>query len=90
VSDAQASIQEYRGVREALEKAVLPLAISVDGRRFGFQTTLQIDARLMRAETRSRCPETANPAFCRDFGSSGARYVRSSDARVVQEYRLAA
>jgi hypothetical protein len=36
VSDAQASIQEYRGVREALEKAVLPLAISVDGRRFGF------------------------------------------------------
>jgi uncharacterized protein len=40
VSDVQASLEEYRGVREALEKAVLPRATSVDGRRFSFQTTL--------------------------------------------------
>jgi uncharacterized protein len=40
VSDIQASLEEYRGVREALEMAVLPLATSVDGRRFSFQTTL--------------------------------------------------
>jgi uncharacterized protein len=40
VSDVQASLEEYRGVREALENAVLPLATSVDGRRFSFQTTL--------------------------------------------------
>jgi DNA helicase HerA-like ATPase len=40
VSDVQASLEEYRSVREALEKAVLPLATSVDGRRFSFQTTL--------------------------------------------------
>jgi uncharacterized protein len=40
VSSVQASLEEYRGVREALERAVLPLATSVDGRRFSFQTTL--------------------------------------------------
>jgi uncharacterized protein len=40
VVDVQASLQEYRGVRETLEKAVLPLATSVDGRRFSFQTPL--------------------------------------------------
>jgi Helicase HerA, central domain len=40
VSDVQASLEEYRGVREALETAVLPLATSVDGRRFRFQTRL--------------------------------------------------
>jgi uncharacterized protein len=40
VIDVQASLQEYRDVREALESAVLPLATSVDGRRFSFQTTL--------------------------------------------------
>jgi hypothetical protein len=40
MSDVQASLEEYRGVREALETAVLPLATSVDGRRFRFQTTL--------------------------------------------------
>ena len=40
MSDVQASVEEYRGIREALEKAVLPLATSVDGRRFRFQTTL--------------------------------------------------
>ena len=38
--DVQASLEEYRGVREQLESAVLPLATSVDGRRFTFQTTL--------------------------------------------------
>ena len=38
--DVQASLQEYRDVREALERAVLPLATSVDGRRFSFQTSL--------------------------------------------------
>ena len=40
MSDVQASLEEYRGVRAALENAVLPLATSVDGRRFSFQTTL--------------------------------------------------
>ena len=40
MTDVQASLEEYRGVREALETAVLPLATSVDGRRFRFQTTL--------------------------------------------------
>jgi uncharacterized protein len=40
VSDVQAALEEYRGVREALETAVLPLATSVDGRRFRFQTPL--------------------------------------------------
>ena len=41
MSDVQASLEEYRAVREALETAVLPLATSVDGRRFSFQTTLR-------------------------------------------------
>jgi uncharacterized protein len=40
MSDVQASLKEYRDVREELERAVLPLATSVDGRRFSFQTTL--------------------------------------------------
>jgi DNA helicase HerA-like ATPase len=40
VSDVQAALEEYRDVREALETAVLPVATSVDGRRFSFQTTL--------------------------------------------------
>jgi uncharacterized protein len=40
VTDVQASLREYRDVREALERALLPLATSVDGRRFSFQTTL--------------------------------------------------
>jgi hypothetical protein len=35
-----AALREYRGVREALERAVLPLATSVDGRRFSLQATL--------------------------------------------------
>jgi DNA helicase HerA-like ATPase len=40
VSSVKASLEAYRGVREELERAVLPLATSVDGRRFSFQTTL--------------------------------------------------
>jgi hypothetical protein len=40
VSDVQASLEEYRDVREALESALLPLATSVDGGRFSFQTPL--------------------------------------------------
>jgi hypothetical protein len=40
VSDVESALDEYRSVREALETAVLPLATSVDGRRFTFQTTL--------------------------------------------------
>jgi uncharacterized protein len=38
--DVKAWLEEYRGVRDALESAVLPLATSVDGRRFRFQATL--------------------------------------------------
>jgi DNA helicase HerA-like ATPase len=38
--DVLASLEEYRGTREALETAVLPLATSVDGRRFSFQVSL--------------------------------------------------
>ena len=34
------SLEEHRAVREELERAVLPLATSVDGRRFTFQTSL--------------------------------------------------
>jgi DNA helicase HerA-like ATPase len=40
VTDVHASIEEYRGMREALEAALLPLATSVDGRRFNFQVSL--------------------------------------------------
>jgi len=40
VTDVQASLEQYRSVREALEKSVLPLATSVDGRRFTFQSSL--------------------------------------------------
>ena len=40
MTDVEASLEEYRDVREALERAVLPLATSVDGRRFDFQTSL--------------------------------------------------
>jgi hypothetical protein len=40
VTDIQASLEEYRGTREALEAALLPLATSVDGRRFTFQVSL--------------------------------------------------
>jgi DNA helicase HerA-like ATPase len=40
MGDVLAWLDEYRDVRAALERAVLPLATSVDGRRFSFQTTL--------------------------------------------------
>ena len=40
MTDVQASLEKYRGIREALETAVLPLATSVDGRRFNFQVSL--------------------------------------------------
>ena len=40
MTDVRASLEEYRGTREALEAAVLPLATSVDGRRFNFQVSL--------------------------------------------------
>ena len=40
MTDVHASLEEYRGTREALEAAVLPLATSVDGRRFNFQVSL--------------------------------------------------
>ena len=40
MTDVRASLEEYRGTREALEVALLPLATSVDGRRFSFQVSL--------------------------------------------------
>ena len=40
MADVQASLEEYRALREALETALLPLATSVDGRRFNFQVSL--------------------------------------------------
>ena len=40
MTGALESLEEYRAVRETLERAVLPLATSVDGRRFTFQTSL--------------------------------------------------
>jgi uncharacterized protein len=40
VTDVQAALAQYRDVRDQLERAVLPLATSVDGRRFSFQTSL--------------------------------------------------
>jgi DNA helicase HerA-like ATPase len=38
--DVGAALAEYRDVREQLERSILPLATSVDGRRFTFQTSL--------------------------------------------------
>jgi uncharacterized protein len=40
MGDVLAWLEEHRDIRAALERAVLPLATSVDGRRFSFQTTL--------------------------------------------------
>jgi uncharacterized protein len=40
VSDHLAELEEYRGLREALEASILPLATSVDGRRFEYQASL--------------------------------------------------
>jgi DNA helicase HerA-like ATPase len=36
----EASVAEYRNVRDGLERGLLPLATSVDGRRFRFQVSL--------------------------------------------------
>jgi DNA helicase HerA-like ATPase len=38
--DLRQSFEEYRGLREALETSVLPLATSVDGQSFSFQVSL--------------------------------------------------
>ncbi len=38
--DVQAGLDRYRDVRKQLEEQVLPLATSVDGRRFTYQTSL--------------------------------------------------
>jgi len=38
--DVGTALAEYRDVREQLERSILPLATSVDGRRFTFQTSL--------------------------------------------------
>ena len=40
MSDHLAVLEEYRSEREALEASVLPLATSVDGRRFEYQASL--------------------------------------------------
>ena len=40
MTDVRAWLEEYRGTREALEAALLPLATSMDGRRFNFQVPL--------------------------------------------------
>jgi uncharacterized protein len=40
VGDPQSELEEYRGLREALEASILPLATSVDGRSFGYQASL--------------------------------------------------
>ena len=40
MTDLQAALEEYRRAREELETSILPLATSVDGRRFDFQASL--------------------------------------------------
>ena len=40
MTDHRALLEEYRDLREALERAILPLATSVDGRRFECQVSL--------------------------------------------------
>ena len=40
MSDHRAVLEEHRGLREALETSVLPLATSVDGYRFEYQASL--------------------------------------------------
>jgi DNA helicase HerA-like ATPase len=40
VTDHVAELEEYRGLREEIETSILPLATSVDGRRFEFQASL--------------------------------------------------
>ena len=38
--DMQESLDRYRAVRRQLEERILPLATSVDGRRFSYQASL--------------------------------------------------
>jgi DNA helicase HerA-like ATPase len=40
MSDHLAALEDYRGLREALEASILPLATSVDGRGFTYQASL--------------------------------------------------
>jgi hypothetical protein len=40
VGDPLSELEGYRGLREALETSILPLATSVDGRRFEYQSSL--------------------------------------------------
>jgi uncharacterized protein len=40
VGDPLSELEGYRGLREALETSILPLATSVDGRRFEYQASL--------------------------------------------------
>jgi DNA helicase HerA-like ATPase len=40
VADPLAELEAYRGLREALEASILPLATSIDGRRFEYQASL--------------------------------------------------
>ena len=40
VPEVQAALAQYRDVREQIEAAILPLATSVDGRRFNYQASL--------------------------------------------------
>ena len=40
MSDQEVDLEEYRGLREALEASILPLATSVDGRSFAYQASL--------------------------------------------------
>ena len=40
MTELQAALEQYRRVREELENSLLPLATSVDGRRFDFQVSL--------------------------------------------------
>jgi hypothetical protein len=40
VGDPLSELEGYRGLREALEASILPLATSVDGRRFQYQASL--------------------------------------------------
>ena len=40
VGDMRESLERYRAVRRQLEEEILPLATSVDGRRFSYQASL--------------------------------------------------
>jgi DNA helicase HerA-like ATPase len=41
VGDMRESLERYRAVRRQLEEEILPLATSIDGRRFSYQASLQ-------------------------------------------------